>query len=85
VPVVHLPGEVRTLYSLPASVEATGTTVGEVIDDLERQVPGLGHRFRDAGRLRRYVLVFVGEEQAALDTSLDPDAEVRVVAATAGG
>lgn len=68
-------------------VEASGSTVGDVMDDLDRQFPGIAFRVIDEqGRVRRHVNVFVGEESARSRTSPVPDgAEVFVVGALSGG
>ena len=68
-------------------VEAAGSTVGEVMDDLDRQFPGLAFRVIDEqGRVRRHMHVFVGED-AAKDrgTVVPAGKEIFVVGALSGG
>lgn len=68
-------------------VEASGGTVGEVMDDLDRRFPGIAFRVIDEqGRVRRHVNVFVGAERAAdRGTPVPAGAEVFVVGALSGG
>jgi len=68
-------------------VEADGTTVGAVMDALDRRYPGIAFRVIDEqGRVRRHVNVFVGEESARERSSpVPPGAEVFIVGALSGG
>ena len=68
-------------------VEATGATVGEVLDDLDRQFPGIRFRVVDEqGRLRTHMKVFVGDEMTRdLATPLSPDVELTLMQALSGG
>jgi len=68
-------------------VEADGATVGEVMDALDRQFPGIAFRVIDEqGRVRRHMHVFVGENPAADRRSpVPPGAELFVVGALSGG
>ena len=68
-------------------VPATGVTVGEVMDDLDRRHPGLAFRVIDEqGRVRRHVNLFVGQEQARdRTTPVPPDTEIFIVGALSGG
>ena len=46
-----------------ADVQAKGDTVDAVVDDLERQFPGLKERLVDeTGELRRFINIYVNEE-----------------------
>jgi len=68
----------------------TGSTVGEVIDNLCRDHPQLrSYVLDDQGRLRRHIAVFVAGEQlrgaAALAQSVDANTEVFVFQALSGG
>jgi molybdopterin converting factor small subunit len=68
-------------------VEAEGTTVGEVVDDLDRRHPGIGFRIVDEqGNVRRHIHLFVGEESARTRaTPVPPGVEVFIVGALSGG
>ena len=56
---VSIPTILRTYTDGAKSVEATGATLGAVINDLEAQFPGIADRLVDAGSLRRAV-VYLG-------------------------
>jgi molybdopterin converting factor small subunit len=60
--------------------------VREVIDDLDRKIPGLRNRLVDAGPvIRTHINVFVAGHRATLDTIVPPGAEVHVIPAVSGG
>jgi molybdopterin converting factor small subunit len=84
---VHLPRSLAALFpGAPRRLEAEGTTVADVIDDLERQVPGLRNRLLDAGPvIRTHLNVFVAGERAGLGTPIPPGAEIHVIPAVSGG
>jgi molybdopterin converting factor small subunit len=66
--------------------EARGTTVLEVVTDLDRRVPGLANRVLDAGPvIRTHLNVFVNGERATVTTPVPPGAEVHVIPAISGG
>ena len=72
--------------ALKMSEEVRGATVREVIDELEKRYPGFALYVADeTGRLRRHVNVYVDRERAGLDTPLQPNSNVRVIAAISGG
>jgi len=84
---VHLPRSLVALFpGTPRRLEARGSTVAEVIADLETQVPGIRNRLLDAGpSLRTHLNVFVGGQRATLATPVEPDAVVHVIPAVSGG
>lgn len=87
---VKIPTQLRSLTEGAAQVDAEGATLGEVVRDLEARYPGLGERLLDeSGSLRRFVNVYVGEEDvrflAGLDTSMAGGAIVSIIPAVAGG
>ena len=87
---VRIPTPLRSLTKGSAQVEAASGSVLELIDDLERQYPGLRERILDeGGEIRRFVNVYVNEEDIRfLDgdkTSLKDGDEVSIVPALAGG
>lgn len=71
-------------------MQASGATVRELIEDLEANFPGLKERLcEEGGELRRFVNVFVGEEdirfQKGLETQVGDGKAVSIVPAIAGG
>ena len=84
---LHLPGSLTSLFAgLPRLTDVDATTVGEAIDRLDRQWPGLRDRLCEPGPLlRRHIHVYVDQERATLETPLDPRSRVDVIAAISGG
>ena len=90
---VHLPGPLRADTDGAAHVPlevGEDTTLGGVLDALGARYPGVDRRIRDEqGRLRRYVNVFVDEDECrtagGLAAPLHEGADVRVLPSVAGG
>jgi molybdopterin converting factor small subunit len=84
---LHLPGTLTPLFvGLPRRIDVDATTVGEAIERLDRQWPGLRDRLCDPGPLlRRHIHVYVDRERATLETPLQLHSRVDVVAAISGG
>lgn len=84
---VHLPRSLVGLFpGAPRRLKARGSTVLEVIVDLDAQVPGIGNRLLDAGpSLRTHINVFVEGSRATLATPVPADAVVHVIPAVSGG
>lgn len=87
---VRIPTPLRTLTKGAAEVQAKGDTVESLVDDLERQFPGLRERLVDeTGELRRFINVYVNQEDIRFlqskKTALKDGDEVSIVPAIAGG
>jgi molybdopterin converting factor small subunit len=87
---VRLPSQLRALVGGAGEVSVEATTVREAILAVESIHPGLAARvLDDAGELRRFVNVFVADEDVrfleGLDTTLTAGAVVSLVPAVAGG
>jgi molybdopterin converting factor small subunit len=87
---VRIPTILRTFTSGAAEVPAGSGTLREVIAGLDAAYPGIGGRIvDDTGQLRRFVNVYVGEEDVrfaqGLDTPVPAGAHVSVIPAVAGG
>jgi molybdopterin synthase sulfur carrier subunit len=84
---VMLPGSLVALFPGTARRQQVGgATVGDVIIELDRTVPGLRDRLVEGGpRLRRHINVFVDGEPADLATEVSPTATVHVLPAVSGG
>ena len=74
-------------YTGGAWVGAEGASVAAVLDDLERQFPGIRFRMVDERRrLRRHIRLFhQGAMVFDLDTLLPADGELHIVQALSGG
>ena len=89
-PTVRIPTQLRELSGGQSEVKVDGGTVAEVLEALDAAHPGFrGRLFDDAGKLRRFVNVFVADEDVRFLQGLDsPVAEgdtVSIVPAVAGG
>jgi sulfur-carrier protein len=84
---LHLPGTLAPLFvGLPRRLDVDAATVGDAIDYLDAEWPGLRDRLCEPGPLlRRHIHVYVDSERAALDTPLDTRSRVDVIAAISGG
>jgi len=87
---VRIPTILRTYTGGAAEVTAEGGTLREVLAKLDAAYPGLAGRILDdSGKLRRFVNVYVGEEDVrladGLDTQVPPGTQVSVIPAVAGG
>jgi molybdopterin synthase sulfur carrier subunit len=87
---VRIPTPLQTITGNKAEVSAEGTTIRELIEDLERQFPGLKERVCDEkGAVRRFVNVYLNEEDVRFlsgeDTQVKDSDEVSIIPAIAGG
>ncbi|MDP9404283.1 MAG: MoaD/ThiS family protein [Actinomycetota bacterium] len=87
---VRIPTQLRSLTGGAGEVPAEGSTVGDVLASLEAAHPGFGARlFDEAGKLRRFVNVFVADEDVrflnGLDTPVQAGQTLSIVPAVAGG
>ena len=87
---VRIPTPLRPLTKNQGEVEATGTSIAEIIDNLNSAYSGLKDRLCDEkGELRRFVNIYVNEEDIRFlkgrDTVLKDGDEVSIVPAIAGG
>ena len=86
---VRIPTILRTYTGGEKAVSGEGGTLAELIDNLESNHPGLKERLIDGTELRRFVNVYVNDEDVrftgGLETKLDDGAEVVVLPAVAGG
>lgn len=86
---VRIPTILRTYTDGEKSVQANGATLSGLIDDLEANHPGIKERLIDDGELRRFVNVYVNDEDVrfigSLDAELSDGDQVVVLPAVAGG
>lgn len=84
---VHLPRSLVALFpGAPRRLRAAGPTVAAVIEDLDRQIPGLRNRLVDAGPvIRTHLNVFVDGRRVAIDAPVPPGATVHIIPAVSGG
>jgi molybdopterin converting factor small subunit len=87
---VRIPTILRTYTNGESEVSADGGTLAEVLDSLEASYPGIkGRILDDQGAIRRFVNVYVGNDDVrfleSLETSTPAGAQVSVIPAVAGG
>ncbi|GAA1308164.1 MULTISPECIES: MoaD/ThiS family protein [Planotetraspora] len=87
---VRIPTILRTYTSGAAEVSGDGGTLREVLQKLDVDYPGIGGRILDeTGKIRRFVNVYVGEEDVrfteGLDTPTPGGSQISVIPAVAGG
>ena len=86
---VKIPTQLRAATGGEAEADASGSTVGEVLDSLFEQFGDLRERICEDGDLRRFVNVYVGGEDirflSGLETEVSDGDEVTILPAVAGG
>lgn len=87
---VRIPTILRNYTGGAAEVSAGGATLREVLDALDAAHPGIkGRVVDDDGKLRRFVNVYVGEEDVrfaeGMDTATPDGTHVSIIPAVAGG
>ena len=87
---VRIPTILRTFTSGAGEVTAEGATLRVVLDHLETSFPGIRDRIvDDTGALRRFVNVYVGDDDVrfigGLDAEIADGARISIIPAVAGG
>jgi molybdopterin synthase sulfur carrier subunit len=84
---VFIPSPLRSYTDKKNVVEGEGTTLAELLADLDRRFPGIRFRIVDEqDQIRPHFKFFVNQSIAPdLATSLQPEDEVRIIAAISGG
>ena len=87
---IRIPTTLRTLTGGTSEVQVEGATVGEALESLEAAHPGVKERlFDDEGGLRRFVNVFVADDDVRYLDGVNtpvPDGEtIAIIPAVAGG
>ena len=87
---VRIPTPLRRFTAGAEEVGVNSTTIGTVVEDLEKKHPGIKERLCDEqGRVRRFVNIYVNGDDirflSNLDTVVKDGDEVAIVPAIAGG
>lgn len=87
---VRVPTPLRRIAGGAKDVQASGETVGALIEDLEQQFPGFKDRLcEDDGTLRRFINIYVNGEDIryaqGVDTSVKEGDEMSIIPAVSGG
>ena len=89
-PTVRIPTPLRRFTDGADEVPAQGSTVAEIIDDLDSSHSGLKARLcEENGQIRRFVNIYVNDEDIrfmqSLDTPVAENDELSIIPAIAGG
>lgn len=86
---VRIPTILRPYTKDQKSVEAEGATLSAVISDLDAKYGGLGERLLENGALRRFINVYVNDEDVrflgGLEAAIKDGDSITVLPAVAGG
>ena len=87
---VRIPQPLQKLTLGKDLVEVSGLNVQSMLDDLEKQFPGIKARICDeTGKLRRFINIYVNEEDVRFlkgdETELKDGDEISIIPAIAGG
>ncbi len=87
---VRIPTPLQKLTENKVEVDASGKTITELIQNLDKKYPGIKERVCDEkGKVRRFVNIYLNEEDIRFlnkeETSLKDGDEVSIVPAIAGG
>lgn len=86
---VRMPTILRPFTKDQKVVAATGSTLSEVIGDLDLQYPGLAERLLENGALRRFINIYINDEDVrflgGLDSPTKNGDSITILPAVAGG
>lgn len=86
-PTVFIPASLRPLVGGAQTIEVAGTTVRDLLIQLEADYPQLVGRLRDGDRIRQGLCVSINEtvSNRGMRQAVNPQDEVHFVAAIGGG
>jgi molybdopterin synthase sulfur carrier subunit len=89
-PSVSIPTPLRPLTKDQDTVTVAGTTIAELLVELEKQFPGIGDRLLDGnGNIRRFLNIYLNGEDVRFlqdkETPVKESDEISIVPAIAGG
>lgn len=86
---VRIPTILRPYTKDAKVVQADGSSLNAVISDLDRQFPGLADRLLEDGALRRFINIYVNDEDVrflgGLEAQLKAGDSITILPAVAGG
>ena len=86
---VRIPTILRPYTKVQKTVEAEGSTLSAVISDLDAKYAGIGERLLENGALRRFINVYVNDEDVrflgGLEAAIKDGDSITVLPAVAGG
>ena len=86
-PIVAIPSLLRNLTAGEESITVPGTTIREVIDNLEARYPGIKARLCEEDRIKPGIAIYVNGllTRGSLLERVDTDAEIHFLPAIGGG
>ena len=86
---VSIPTILRTFTANERTVEASGSTLADVIANLDDQFNGIGERLTENGELRRFVNIYINDEDVrflgGLTAAISSGDNITILPAVAGG
>ena len=86
---VRVPSMLQKFTDGQKLVQLESPNVGQLLDSLERSYPGIGDQLMEQGELRRFVNIFLNDEDIrfldGLDTALNDGDVLAILPALAGG
>jgi molybdopterin converting factor small subunit len=86
---VRIPTILRPFTKDQKAVAANGATLSAVITDLDAQYPGIGDRLLENGALRRFINIYINDEDVrflgGLDAQIKDGDSITILPAVAGG
>lgn len=86
---VRIPTPLQKLTRNQGDVDGAPGTIIQLVNELDKKYPGIGERISENGKIRRFVNIYVNEEDIrflkAEDTVIKDGDEVSIVPAIAGG
>jgi molybdopterin synthase sulfur carrier subunit len=86
---INIPTPMRQHTENQAVVEASGTSVKDLLDNLGTKYPGIVSRIFENGQVRRFVNIYLNDEDIryldSLETAVKDGDELSIIPAVAGG
>ncbi|NBU57260.1 MAG: MoaD/ThiS family protein [Actinobacteria bacterium] len=86
---VRIPTILRPYTKDQKTIEASGATLAAVISDIDSQYVGLAERLLEDGALRRFINVYINDEDVrflgGLETQIKDGDSITILPAVAGG
>lgn len=86
---VRIPTILRPYTNNEKIVSADGASLSEIITSLDKNYPGLGERLLENGELRRFINIYINDEDVrfmgSLAATLKTGDSVTILPAIAGG
>ena len=84
---VRVPSPLRDYTAGAARIEAIGATVGEILDNIERDHRGMRFRMIDEqDRVRPHIRIFINQREVqSLDEAVTARDEIHLICALSGG